>query len=237
MACPTPVVEADTSTPRLVWKPAIYPSQPSVFIRLLGVPDRDKMNLRDHPEDDGKKVWLSEDELDQLVNTVGDMEQRIAIELGGRCGLRSKEILDVASQHVVETDAGHMLRVWKGKGDKYRETPISESLATKVEAVAYRNGCDPDEPVLSVSTTRSLRRWVKHAAADVADEIGDDAWHYLSTHDLRRTWATSLSDHEVDPLIALEWGGWEDLDTFLDHYKGAYSPAAQRRAREKVDWL
>lgn len=51
------------------------------------------------------------------------------------------------------------------------------------------------------------------------------------------TFADGDHDHEVDPLIALEWGGWEDLETFLDHYKGAYSPAAQRRAREKVDWL
>lgn len=34
-----------------------------------------------------------------------------------------------------------------------------------------------------------------------------------------------------------EWGGWEDLETFLNRYKGTYSPAAQRQAREKVSWL
>lgn len=47
-----------------------------------------------------------------------------------------------------------MLRIWEGKGDKYRETPISEPLATKPEAVAYRNDRDPDEPVHSVVSTR-----------------------------------------------------------------------------------
>jgi len=56
----------------------------------------------------------------------------------------------------------------------------------------------------------------------------------LSTHDLRRTWATALAKAEVDPLLALDWGGWEDLEVFQEHSRGAYSPAAQRRARGKV---
>jgi integrase len=65
----------------------------------------------------------------------------------------------------------------------------------------------------------------------------DAGWRELSTHDLRRSWATALADAEVNRMLALDWGGWEDLETFLEHYNGAYSPAAQRRAREKVNWL
>jgi integrase len=56
-------------------------------------------------------------------------------------------------------------------------------------------------------------------------------------HDLRRTWATALASEDVDPLLVCDWGGWEDLETFLDHYRGTFSPEAQLRERQKVEWL
>jgi len=71
------------------------------------------------------------------------------------------------------------------------------------------------------------------------DRINDDdpGWDDLTPHDLRRTWATQLHSQDVDPLIVMEWGGWNDLETFLDHYKGTSTPEAQRRERNKVGWL
>ena len=42
---------------------------------------------------------------------------------------------------------------------------------------------------------------------------------------------------DVDAMVVCDWGGWNDLDTFLDHYRGTNSPEAQRRERDKVDWL
>jgi integrase len=196
------------------------------------------MNLRDHQEDGaGKKVWLSQAEVQQLIDIACDTEHRVAFELGARCGLRSAEITAVAPQDVASTDAGPMLRVPDGKGEKYRETPMPANLATTIQTIGDVRDAPPDNPVLSIQSTRSLRRWVKNAREQLAGETGDEGWRYLSTHDLRRTWATSLAEKEVDPLLVLDWGGWEDLETFLDHYKGTYSPAAQRRAREKVGWL
>jgi hypothetical protein len=35
----------------------------------------------------------------------------------------------------------------------------------------------------------------------------------------------------------MDFGGWEDIETFLEHYRGSYSPAVQRRELSKVDWL
>lgn len=196
------------------------------------------MNLRDHDEDEaGKKVWLSQTEVDRLVDTADDTEKRVAFELGARCGLRSAEILEVAPQDVARTEAGSMLRIWSGKGDKYRETPMPANLATTIETIGDVRDEAADEPVLTIDSTRSLRRWVQAAREQLAEETGDEGWHYLSTHDLRRTWATALANDEVDSLLVLDWGGWEDLETFLDHYKGSYSPAAQQRARDKVEWL
>jgi integrase len=195
------------------------------------------MNLREHDERSDMKVWLSENETERFLAAAENTEQRIAFGLGVRCGLRSGEWLDVTPRDVVDTDAGTMLRVWEGKGDKFRETPMPQELATMIRTAADYGDGDADEPILSVTSTRTLRRWVGSAGEQLAEETGDTGWRELSTHDLRRTWATSLADAEVDPLLALDWGGWEDLETFLEHYKGAYSPAAQRRARGKVDWL
>lgn len=195
------------------------------------------MNLREHDDRSDKKVWLSTDETKQFIEAADDTQQRIAFEFGARCGLRSGEWLDVTPRDVVDTEGGTMLRVWEGKGDKFRETPAPPSLAATIDTVADMRDSGPDEPILSVSSTRTLRRWVSRTGEQLADETGDPGWRELSTHDLRRTWATALADAEVDPLLALDWGGWEDLETFLEHYKGAYSPAAKQRARQKVDWL
>jgi len=194
------------------------------------------MNLREHDQRDGMKVWLSADEVTQLLRAAPDTEHRIAFALAARCGLRSHEVLDVAPQHVVETDAGRMLRVPHGKGDKYRETPMPDSLNNRIETVQDLREADETAPLVASNSTRTLRRWLSKTADTLASE-DDDRWRELSYHDLRRTWATNLHNADVDPLMACQFGGWNDLDTFLDHYKGTYSPAAIKREREKVEWL
>jgi hypothetical protein len=40
---------------------------------------------------------------------------------------------------------------------------------------------------------------------------------------------------EIDPLLVCDRGGWVDLETFLDHYRGTFSSGARRQEREKVD--
>ena len=83
------------------------------------------------------------------------------------------------------------------------------------------------------STHRSLRHWLSEAALELLEETGDDGWRYLGFHDLLRTWATALASADVDPLPVIDWGSWNDLDTFLEHYRGTYSPEAQQRERNK----
>jgi integrase len=74
-------------------------------------------------------------------------------------------------------------------------------------------------------------------ATDALQEDTDDpGWQYVGMHDLRRTWATSLRSADVDAMVVCDWGGWDDLDTFLDHYRGTHA-RPQLREREKVEWL
>ena len=195
------------------------------------------MNLREHDNRDDMKVWLSEGDVRQLVEAATSTEREIALSLGAKCGLRSHEVLSVSPDDVVDTDAGTMLTVQEGKGGKYRETPIPDNLATRIRTVGDVRDAGDSEPLLSVTTTQTLRNWIKSAREAVAADTGDGRWHHVSFHDLRRTWATSLASKDVDPLIVCDWGGWNDLETFLEHYRGSYSPEAQRRERQKVDWL
>ncbi len=195
------------------------------------------MNTTPHDNQEGRKVWLSEDDVDLLLDAAKDTERRIAFALGCQSGLRSAEILDATPNDVVDTQAGHMLKVRHGKGDKYRETPIPNQLVTQINTIDDYRDESSDKPIISVDGTNSLRYWIKTTREQLAEQTEDDRWHFVSMHDLRRTWATSLASKDVDPLIVCDWGGWNDLDTFLEHYRGSYSPEAQKRERAKVDWL
>ena len=196
------------------------------------------MFTKEHNKRDDPKVWLSQDETEQLIEAADSTEKEVALSLGVKCGLRSAEVLEATPSDISETDViGSMLKVVDGKGGKDRQTPIPTELKTQIEtANEYREESD-DEPIISVSTTQSLRNWIQDTAATLADETDNDEWLSLSFHDLRRTWATHLVSQDVDPLVVCDWGGWQDLETFLDHYKGQYSPDAQRRERSKVEWL
>lgn len=186
------------------------------------------------------KVWLSEQEVEQYLTGVKDTTRRIAFGLGLRCGLRSAEIVEAAPADVVDGPAGTMLRVREdgAKGDKYRETPVPPNLATTIRTIDDIREEPSTAPLVDVST-RTLRRWVRAHAVEVGEECDDlEGWSDLSPHDFRGTWATLLAGAEdIDPLVVCEWGGWSDLSTFLDHYRGSYSPEVQRRARDAVEWL
>lgn len=201
------------------------------------------MFTQDHDGKDGKKVWLGTEEVDQLLTQPENETKRIAYALGVRCGLRSEEITDVRPADIVDSDAGKFLIVRDGKGSKYREAPIPPELANTIRTAAEYRPEDKDEPVVtsqssnSGATTRTLRRWIEADREALAAETGDERWEYLTMHDLRRTWATQLKGANVDSLLVCDWGGWEDLETFLDHYRGTYAPDVQAREREKVSWL
>lgn len=201
------------------------------------------MNLRQHEHRDDMKVWLSENEIQQLLATVENQpNKRIAFMLGVRCGLRSEEVTKVRPLDVRESDAGPMLVIHSGKGDKYRETPVPRDLMTQIHtANQYRDKPDEYPIVTSQSdtegvSTRTLRRWIQASREQLAAEH-DERWNHLTFHDLRATWATQLRSADVDSMLVCDWGGWDDLETFLEAYKGTFTPEAQLRERQKVEWL
>jgi len=190
--------------------------------------------MRDYDERDGKRVWLSEREMQMLLDKVptGNAAQKAALILLGRCGLRRKEVVDVTPTDIVNTDTGQTVRVWHGKGDKYREVPAPQDLTN----IALGMGNDPDEPFVDVDPS-TVYDWVRRAAERAHADTGDEGWLEVGPHDLRRSWGVRLLESGVLPSVVMEWGGWEDWQTFRRHYLAEFSPEALRRERGKVSWL
>lgn len=183
--------------------------------------------------EEGFRIWLDQSEVSLLLSRTESQTEEIAFTLGVRSGLRCEEITEVEAQDVVDTSAGPRIRIRDSKGKAYRETPTTESIRSTAQTYAELQG--PEARLVDYS-----KRWVQRHLDRVTEQLAeehDEMWEYVTPHDLRRTWATSLAASDVDPLLVCDWGGWSDLETFLEHYRGTYSPDVQRRELEKVDWL
>ncbi len=197
--------------------------------------------MKPHSDADGRRVWMDGEELQQLIDKMhyrGGTPHRIAGRLGGHCGLRRDEASKSRPVDVVESHGNTVLRVWEdaAKMDKYRETPIPRDLADQIRMIPEFCDQSVDEPTLNV-TGKTLNRWTKKAATELYAETGDEAWTYVTYHDLRRTWGTRLLEQGVLPSVVMWYGGWEDWETFREHYLGEFSPEALARERAKVEWL
>lgn len=194
------------------------------------------MRLDDYKEKDGKRVWLTSDEIGLLIDEAQSAEQRIAFVLGGRGGLRRSEIVSVTPNDFSHGPTG-FVRVWGdyAKQDKYREAPIPNDFEAFVDGMTQNQG--PDEPVVDVAGT-TVYRWVRRAAERLQAETGDIGWSYLDVHDLRRSWGGHLLwNCGVLPTVVMEFGGWDDWQTFAEHYMGEITPEAQQRERSKIDYV
>lgn len=194
------------------------------------------MRLNDYPEKDGKQVWLDRDDLQDVVDEADDSTQRLAFLLAGRAGLRRSEIVSVTPNDFEHAPDG-FLRVWEdyAKRDRYRETPVPPEVTHTVRALA--DGLEDDEAVIDfVGST--VYRWVQRAAERRHEATGDEGWTYLDVHDLRRTWGGDLLWNQgVLPSVVMKWGGWDDWETFKEHYLGEMSPEAAERERSKISYM
>jgi integrase len=167
---------------------------------------------------DVTKCWLSPEELTRLERTAGeeDWSREIAMQLMGRCGLRASEVNYPSDDGLRWSDDGE---VWlfevrgkntKGGGKKTRDAWMPEAVAEDVHKYGRERALAGSEAWVDVSTP-SIRRWVKEAAQVVAEQTGEARWSEVSSHDLRRSWATyHLVERQVDVRTMMSIGGWSD---------------------------
>lgn len=194
------------------------------------------MRLKEYESRNGMRVWLSNSELETLIETAQTPHQRLAFLFGGRVGLRRSEIIQITPNDIVEGPTGTHVRVRAAytKSNQYREPPIPETVEAIADTLAFNQASD--DPLINVDGT-TVYRWVRKAAENLHNETEDDGWMHLDVHDLRRTWGTALLEQGVLPSVVMEWGGWRDWDTFRRHYLGEFSPESIKHERSKVDFL
>ncbi|NGM69174.1 site-specific integrase [Natronolimnobius sp. AArcel1] len=162
--------------------------------------------------------WLSRDECDDLAREAGDVDwkREVAIELMAQCGLRSDEVPRVTPGDIRYSDDGDcwLFRV-EGKNTdggepKMRDAWMPDDVERNISKFVRERDIADDEPIVDVSAS-SVRRWVREAAQSIAERTESDGWEHVSSHDLRRSWATWHLVERQDPVdvrTMMAIGGW-----------------------------
>jgi integrase len=190
------------------------------------------MRRQPQPGGDGYRCWLSEDEVDDLLDATRSRRERIGFALCARAGYRSNEAVQARPDHLKRGPSGPMMEIEadQAKTNGRRETPVPTGLAGLIDGIG--SSLDDGE-TLYPKSKRTLRRRIK----ELAEEAEIDGAAHLSPHDLRRTWTTALREADVDDGLVMRWGGWTDFDTYWEHYIGAFTPDYEQAERGKVGWL
>jgi len=169
-------------------------------------------------KDDIYKIWMTDDELEELRRHAKTHRDDIILQLGGYVGLRAFEIPQVCPEHVKRTSDGdhYRLRVPEGKdttggGGKPRDAYLPGSVESDIHRFINSENISPDEPIVDL-TPRAVRAVVKRTARRAADETGIDDYEFVSAHDLRRRFAQRLLvDNQMTPRVVMSVGGWDSF--------------------------
>lgn len=174
------------------------------------------------------KCWLSRDELDRLESIAGDTwswEREVAVQLMGRCGLRADEVNYPGPAELRWSDDGDCWlfevrgKNTKGGGPKVRDAWMPEDVQDDIHKYARERGIADGDPWVDAAKS-TIRRWVKQAAESAVEETGDERWLHVSSHDLRRSWATyHLVEERVDVRTMMAVGGWSDYSAIEPYLK------------------
>ncbi|NLV09309.1 tyrosine-type recombinase/integrase [Halomicrobium mukohataei] len=174
-------------------------------------------------DDSGKrtKCWLSyPDEVRTLEQYARDRdwEQEIAIQLMARVGSRASGVVSAKPKNLRwNSDGEYWELTLKGKNTKggektVRDAYVPTNVKENLDRYASERGIDEDEPYVQKSTSR-IRAWVREITDEIAEESGQKRWYEVSSHDLRRSWATHhLVEENRAVRVMMEVGGWSSYD-------------------------
>lgn len=180
---------------------------------------------------DDVKCWLRyPDEIEALARAARerDWTRRIAIRLMGNVGLRASGVPTAKPQGLKRNDEGAYWELEvRGKnttgGEKAtRDAYVPEGVARELENYAKERDISPSEPYVTASVD-SIRRWVREAREPLRNE--SERWQHVSSHDLRRSWATHfLVEKGVHVRVMMEIGGWSSYNS-IEPYLAKPTPS------------
>lgn len=198
------------------------------------------MRLESTRKEDEYKVWMTDDELEELRRAAANHRDDLIIQMGGYVGLRAFEIPQVCPKHVKRTSDGdhYRLRVPEGKdttgsGGKPRDAYLPQDVESDIHRYQNAKEIGRDDPLIDL-TARGIRNIVKRTAERAAEETDDEDYQYVSSHDLRRRFAQRLLvDRQMNPRVVMQVGGWDSFQA-IEPYLNAPTPNVVNDAFKKA---
>lgn len=147
-----------------------------------------------------------------------DWEQEIAIQLMCRVGARASGVLSAKPKNLRWNSEGEYWELQlRGKNTKggektIRDAYVPDQVKNNLDRYASERDVADDEPYVGKSTSR-VRGWVREITNEIAEDRGEERWKHVSSHDLRRSWATHHLVEEDRPVrVMMAIGGWSSYD-------------------------
>ena len=187
------------------------------------------MRLEATNHEDRTKVWMTDEEIEDLRRAAASYRDDVIIQQGAFVGLRAFEMPQVQPQHIKQTENGsYRLRVPEGKdttgnGGKPRDAFLPADVERDLRQFQRNENIAPKDPFIDL-TERGIRAAVKRTAEAAAEETGDEDFLEVSSHDLRRRFAQRLLvDEDVNPRVVMQVGGWDSFQA-IEPYLNAPTP-------------
>jgi len=163
------------------------------------------------------KVWLTDEEIEDLRRATASLRDGLIIQLGAYVGLRAFEMPQVCPAGIKTTSNDqYRLHVPEGKDTangegKPRDAFLPDSVERDLQRYQNAENIAPQDPFIDISTD-GVRKVVIRTAAQAAEMTGNDNFEYVSSHDLRRRFAQRLLvDEELNPRVVMAVGGWDSF--------------------------
>lgn len=186
------------------------------------------------------KVWLTDQEIEDLRRATASYRDDIIIQLGTYVGLRAFEIPQITPSGISTTENGqYRLRVPHGKdttgnGGKPRDAYLPADVERSLQQYQNAENIAPKDPFIDL-TERGVRAAVKRTAEAAAEETGDEDFRHVSSHDLRRRFAQRLLvDENMNPRVVMQVGGWDSFQA-IEPYLNSPTPDVVDDAFAKVE--
>ncbi len=184
------------------------------------------------------KVWMTDDELEDLRRAAASRRDDLVIQLGAMVGLRAFEVPQIQPRHIKQEGDQYRLRVPHGKDTangegKPRDAFLPSDLERDLRQFQTEQNIAPRDPFIDL-TERGVRAVVKRTAEAAAEQTGDDDFRHVSTHDLRRRFAQRLLvEKELNPRVVMQVGGWDSFQA-IEPYLNAPTPDVVNEAFEEA---
>ncbi|MFC7059933.1 site-specific integrase [Halovenus salina] len=189
---------------------------------------------------DEHKVWLTDEEIEDLRRATRSQRDDIIIQLGAYVGLRAFEIPQPTPSDITKSEGGqYRLRVEAGKdtsgnGGKPRNAFLPNSVERDLQRFQNSENISPRDPFIDLKQP-GVRAVVKRTAERAAAETGVEDFRKVSTHDLRRRFAQRLLvDEAMNPRVVMQVGGWSSFQA-IEPYLNAPSEDIVDDAFSEVD--